>query len=68
MQESEKLRLLQERNELTLKINKLTSFIDSDEFTKLSFSNQYLLNEQIKVMLNYRDILKIRIELLNINE
>ena len=54
-------RILQEQQELNLKIDKIEAFIQSDEFNKLNYSNQYLLQEQSKAMCKYNSILRIRL-------
>ena len=57
-------RLKIEKTELFDKIIKLSNFIYSPKSTGLSQSNIILLNQQLKSMKDYCDILTIRIELL----
>lgn len=57
-------RLQVERDELVEKVEKLTNYINENEhFLSLSSANQNLLIKQHKHMLNYLQILDIRIEL-----
>lgn len=56
-------RLEQEADALALKTISLSEFTKTDNFEKLSKANQYLLKKQLEVMLEYTNILTIRIEL-----
>ena len=56
-------RLEQEADALALKTISLSEFTKTDNFEKLSEANQYLLKKQLEVMLEYTNILTIRIEL-----
>lgn len=59
-----KLRLLDEANELEIKINKLHDFLYSQVFNACDAGQKTLLREQYKVMRQYLNILKCRIDLL----
>ena len=54
-------RLYIESNELTDKINKLSSFLDSEEYDKLDPLNRGLLSAQVTAMATYSNILLLRI-------
>ena len=56
-------RLIVERNELTEKIEKLNTFMDSDKFKELTCEHKSLLAGQMYHMVKYRDILISRIGL-----
>jgi hypothetical protein len=56
-------RLEQEADALALKTISLSEFIKTSNFEELSEANQYLLKKQLEVMLEYTNILTIRIEL-----
>jgi hypothetical protein len=56
-------RLEQEADALALKTISLIEFKKTENFEKLSEANQYLLRKQLEVMLEYTNILSIRIEL-----
>lgn len=55
-------RLLDERDELSDKIKKLSSFIGTEAFSKLDDTNRNLLFEQEIAMIKYLTILIQRIE------
>jgi len=57
-----KERILQEQEDLNIKIDKLEKFIESDEFNKIDYANQYLLKEQSKIMCKYNSILRVRLK------
>ena len=57
-------RLQNEQEELSLKINKLEGFFETENFIELSFANQHLLKQQAMAMHKYNDILRVRLELL----
>lgn len=61
-------RVKRERDELQQRLSRLSEFIDdrfeSREFVKLSPANRILLERQKAVMQEYRDILDIRVELM----
>lgn len=59
-----KTRLIQEKNELEEKTNKLSDFMASHASGKLSEANLLLLQEQHILMDRYLNILIIRIELI----
>lgn len=54
--------LLLEQSTLELKIDNLSKFLNSEDFNSLLRTDQeWLLNQQLEVMLSYDDILKARI-------
>lgn len=57
-------RLFEEQEELNVKINKLNSFIGSDEYIALQTKQQELLVEQFNVMNEYKRILNERTALI----
>ena len=57
-------RLEVERNELHEKIEKLNGFFGSETYRKLSKANGILLRKQHAVMLEYLDIIDIRLDIL----
>ena len=58
-------RVIDERNELVVKLNALDSFIPSEIFASLSTEDQHLLTQQRTVMNEYRRILDLRINRFN---
>jgi hypothetical protein len=58
-----KKRLSEEYVELSQRIAKLKSFLESEEFEKLDELNQKLLAKQVNVMIDYKNILAKRIKL-----
>jgi len=54
-------RMLDEEQELTLKCNKLSDFINGESFGNLSAEEQVDLREQFDHMLEYRNVLLRRI-------
>ena len=62
-------RIKQERKELNDRIEKLSDFLDErfvenvKRLDKISSGNKILLHKQLEKMIEYRDILDIRIEL-----
>jgi hypothetical protein len=60
-----KNRLEIEKQELDEKIEKLTIFVVSPNFDKIDIKQQELLDKQLPVMCEYRDILTERLALLN---
>ncbi len=57
-----KLRMVIEKAELEIKINDLNNFIDSSStFDGLTDYEQDQMQQQVDIMLNYRDILDSRI-------
>ena len=56
-------RLEQEKKDLIDKSVLLNKFMKTEDFYNLSDANQYLLREQLELMLRYSSILNIRIEL-----
>lgn len=58
-------RLKKEREELNDKIVKLNAFITGNTgFGDLSDGNKFLLCQQARIMIDYRDILDVRLELI----
>jgi len=60
MEEYQK-RVIEEKEELDKKIKKLASFLDTGMFVKLTKDDVGLLRTQHSIMLAYRTILKMRI-------
>ena len=60
----QKARLISESQSLTERIVKLQIFLSSDEANELEDKMQELLDEQLKIMKNYRDIINSRILLM----
>lgn len=56
-------RVIEEKNELDEKINKLYDFIGSDEYNSDITVNQVLLLDQFAIMKSYSNILLRRIEI-----
>lgn len=56
-------RVKEEMNQLEIKRQKLTEFIASEKFTKLSDTHKFLLKKQLDVQISYIDILKQRLKL-----
>lgn len=54
-------RMLDERNDLVNKIDKLSNFISKDEFHDLPDIKQELLYTQLNVMKSYENVLRLRI-------
>ena len=54
-------RLIKERDELNVKVDKLISFLDSDKIHKMSSGDVELLRSQLELMSGYLQILNIRI-------
>lgn len=54
----------EELNQLEIKKQKLSEFIKSEEFIKLSDKYKFLLFKQLEVQILYIDILKQRLELI----
>lgn len=55
-------RVIDEKDQLQEKINKLTDFSSSDTYIALPRVQQELLVLQLAYMINYRDILSLRIK------
>ncbi len=60
----QKSRLVSESQSLTERIVKLQIFLSSDEANELEEEMQELLDEQLKLMKQYRDIINSRILLM----
>lgn len=56
-------RVLEEKNMLSEKIDKLNNYIRTDDFCLLSDTEKILLKRQLKIMCNYLDILHARINI-----
>jgi len=59
--EDYKKRVLEERDELKKKVDKLNTFVNGEEFVEIGDSEQLWLGQQYLVMVSYLDILNIRI-------
>lgn len=59
--ETYKERVIEERNDLKVKVDKLISFSDSKQFTDLPVSDKVLLQCQLEAMTLYLDVLNERI-------
>lgn len=62
-----KKRLLEERDQLSEKVNKLDTFFESRKVYKLSVLQQDLLYQQFEAMITYLDCLERRIDDLDNN-
>ena len=60
----QKARIISENQTLTERIVKLQLFLSSDEFNNLEEKMQELLEEQLKIIKDYRDIINSRILLM----
>lgn len=56
-------RVKEELNQLEIKKQKLSEFITSEEFIKISDTHKFLLKKQLEVQILYIDILKQRLKL-----
>ena len=56
-------RVKEELNQLEIKKQKLSEFIKSEEFIKLSDKHKFLLFKQLEVQILYIEILKLRLKL-----
>ena len=63
-----KMRLIDERNELDIKIKKLYEFLYTQVFYDLDSAQKTLLREQYKIMRQYLNILNCRLDILLTNE
>jgi len=59
-----KERLIDELNQLSKRVMKLTEFIHTEDFRGLTYANKVLLRKQLVVENELNDILSVRIELL----
>lgn len=57
-----RVRMIAEKEELDVRIEKLTNFIGTGPYHALEHHDQYLLRRQLLVMSEYSDILNQRIE------
>lgn len=55
------MRVIEEKRELKLKLNKLEDFLESDLFETLDDLDKNLLSDQFRYMMLYDDILNRRI-------
>lgn len=55
-------RLIEEKNQLDDRVNKLSAFIDTDGFKMLDVTDQYVLHEQLNHMNIYLSILVRRLD------
>lgn len=55
-------RVVVEKELLTIKIDRLTKFIEGERFKKLNYRNKRLLDRQRRIMELYLDVLVERIE------
>lgn len=59
------IRVIQEKQELDQKLEKLTTYLESRHFAELPFDDKWLLREQRDVMKAYSRILGSRIQKFN---
>lgn len=57
-----KQRVMDELNELSERTSKLVKFMLSEKFSSLSEKMQYLMQDQVRAMLEYGNILRRRLE------
>ena len=57
-------RVKEELSQLEIKNQKLSDFIKSEEFIKLSDKHKFLLFKQLEVQILYIEILKLRLKLI----
>ena len=58
-----KQRVVDELKELSERTAKLVKFTLSEEFSKLTSTMQYLMKDQVRMMLEYGDILRRRLDI-----
>lgn len=63
-----KQRVTDELNELSERTSKLVKFTLSEKFSSLSKNMQYLMQDQIRVMIEYVNILRRRLECWNMTD
>lgn len=56
-------RVLDELNDLDIKINKLINFVESPAFELVELEHQVLLKVQLNYMMSYSDVLARRLDL-----
>ena len=61
-------RVVNEQSELQAKINGLDSFIKSDKYNEVSYTQRHLLAIQLNTMLSYNQVLLARLSELQIEE
>lgn len=66
MNESSELKLVEEQKELAIKIDKLSTFMRSDNFETMGSTQQSLLITQYKAMETYSSCLEMRIRAIQI--
>ncbi len=58
-------KLLNERSELTTKLNKLLAFIETEKYQELNSEAKFLLKQQARLMTAYSEVLYRRIILIS---
>lgn len=58
-----KQRVINELYELSIKTSKLVLFMGTDNFMKLSKNMQYLMQDQLRCMIEYANILRRRLSI-----
>lgn len=61
-------RVVNEQNELQTKISGLDSFIKSDKYNEVSYTQRHLLAIQLNTMMAYNQVLLARISELQLDE
>ena len=56
-----KQRVINELDELSIKTSQLVLFMGTDDFMKLSNNTQYLMQDQLRCMIEYANILRRRL-------
>ena len=56
-------RIIGERNDLVGKIDRLSNFIDKDDFKHLPIIKKQLLYSQLSIMNSYEEILRLRMQI-----
>lgn len=55
-------RVKSELNELVERTRKLSAFLETDEYKQIDIVQQYLLKVQYDCMINYANVLRLRLE------
>ena len=63
-----KQRVIDELNELSERTSKLVKFILSDKLSELSLDMRHLLQDQLRTMIEYGNILRNRIEIWDLSD
>lgn len=58
-------KLLNERSELTTKLNKLLAFLETEKYQELNSEAKFLLKQQARLMTAYSEVLYRRIILIS---